>query len=285
MTFRLSGTSIPSGSCSLSGRGSLAGIAAILLLVAAALLAACSSDDNKYDETRDWSAEKLYSRAKEELLAGDYKKAVNYYEKLEARYPYGKLAQQAELEIGYAYYKDKDSVSALAAADRFIKLHPNHPNVDYAYYLKGLVNFNEDLGLLGGISGQDLSERDPKAARESFEAFKEVVTRFPESKYTPDSFARMRYLVNAMARNEVRVAEYYLRRQAYVAAVNRAQFVVTNYQQSPMVEEALIVLVKAYDNMGLTELSDDSARLLKLNFPNTQFTLASLRKKAWWQLW
>jgi outer membrane protein assembly factor BamD len=255
------------------------------LWLAVVLTVGCSTDDNKYDETRDWSAEKLYSRGKEELLGGDYKKAINYYEKLEARYPYGKLAQQAQLEIGYAYYKDKDVVSALAAADRFIKLHPNHPNVDYAYYLKGLVNFNEDLGLMGGISGQDLSERDPKAARESFEAFKEVVTRFPDSRYTADSMARMRYLVNAMARNEVRVAEYYLRRQAYVAAVNRAQAVISNYQQSPMVEQALIVLVKAYDALGLTELRDDSSRLLKLNYPNSQFSLASLHKRPWWQPW
>jgi len=247
------------------------------------LLSACS-DDNKYDETRDWSADKLYTEAKDELTSGNYKKAIGYYEKLEARFPYGKLAQQAQLEVAYAYFKDKDSVSSLAAADRFIKLHPNHPNVDYAYYLKGLVNFNEDLGIFGGISGQDLGERDPKAARESFEAFKELVTRFPESRYTPDATARMRYLVNAMAINEVRTAEYYLRRTAYVAAVNRAQFVVQNYQQSPAVEQALIVLVKSYDALGLTELRDDTARLLKLNFPSTQFSLASLRKKAWWEI-
>ena len=247
------------------------------------LLSGCS-DDNKYDETRDWSADKLYTEAKDELTSGNYKKAIGYYEKLEARFPYGKLAQQAQLEVAYAYFKDKDSVSSLAAADRFIKLHPNHPNVDYAYYLKGLVNFNEDLGIFGGISGQDLGERDPKAARESFEAFKELVTRFPESRYTPDATARMRYLVNAMAINEVRTAEYYLRRTAYVAAVNRAQFVVQNYQQSPAVEQALIVLVKSYDALGLTELRDDTARLLKLNFPSTQFSLASLRKKAWWEI-
>src|SRR4249919_2451759 len=247
-------------------RSSVASISTALLLGLAVILAACSNED-KYDETREWSAEKLYREAKDELNGGNYKKAIGYYEKLEARFPYGKLAQQAQLEIGYAYYKDKDAVSALAAADRFIKLHPNHPNVDYAYYLKGLVNFNEDMGLLGGISGQDMSERDPKAARESFEAFKEVVTRFPESRYTPDSMARMRYLVNAMATNEVRTAEYYLRRTAYVAAVNRAQFVLANYQQSPMIEEALIVLVKAYDALGLSDLRDDSARLLKLNFP------------------
>ena len=264
-------------------RSSVASISTVLLLGLAAILAACSNED-KYDETRDWSAEKLYREAKDELTGGNYKKAIGYYEKLEARYPYGKLAQQAQLEIGYAYYKDKDPVAALAAADRFIKLHPNHPNVDYAYYLKGLVNFNEDMGLLGGISGQDMSERDPKAARESFEAFKELVTRFPESKYSADAILRMRYLINAMAANEVRTAEYYLRRKAYVAAVNRAQFVLANYRQSPLVEGALIVQVKAYDAMGLVELRDDTERLLKLNYPNTKFSLAGLRKKSWWEV-
>src|ERR1700674_3977957 len=153
-------------------RSSLASIAVSLVLSCGLLLGGCA-DDNKYDETRDWSADKLYTEAKDELTNGNYKKAIGYYEKLEARFPYGKLAQQAQLEVAYAYFKDKDAVSALAAADRFIKLHPNHPNVDYAYYLKGLVNFNEDLGIFGSISGQDLGERDPKAARESFEAFKE----------------------------------------------------------------------------------------------------------------
>lgn len=264
-------------------RSSVASISTALLLGLAAIFAACTNED-KYDETRDWSAEKLYREAKDELIAGNYKKAIGYYEKLEARYPYGKLAQQAQLEIAYAFFKDKDPISALAASDRFIKLHPNHPNVDYAYYLKGLVNFNEDMGLLGGISGQDMSERDPKAARESFEAFKELVTRFPDSKYSADAILRMRYLINAMAANEVRTAEYYLRRKAYVAAVNRAQFVLANYRQSPLVEGALIVQVKAYDAMGLTELRDDTERLLKLNYPNTKFSLAGLRKKPWWQV-
>jgi len=264
-------------------RSSVASISIALLLGIGGILAACSNED-KYDETKEWSAEKLYREAKDELNGGNYKKAIGYYEKLEARYPYGKLAQQAQLEIGYAFFKDKDQVAALAAADRFIKLHPNHPNVDYAYYLKGLVNFNEDLGLLGGISGQDMSERDPKAARESFEAFKELVTRFPDSKYSADAILRMRYLINAMAANEVRTAEYYLRRKAYVAAVNRAQFVLANYRQSPLVEGALIVQVKAYDAMGLKELRDDTERLLKLNYPNTKFSLAGLRKKAWWQM-
>jgi outer membrane protein assembly factor BamD len=266
---------------------SLAVIFCLLLLGSSgAFLAGCSSSgDNKYDETRDWSAERLYKEAKEELVGGNYKKAIGYYEKLESRYPYGRYAQQAQLELGYAYYKDKEPASALAAADRFIKLHPDNPSVDYAYYLKGLVNFNEDLGMFGDLANQDLSERDPKAARESFEAFRELVTRFPNSRYAPDAYARMHYLVNSMANNEVQVATYYYRRKVYVGAVNRAQFVLANYPKTPAVEPALVVLVKAYDAMGLTDLRDDADRLLKLNFPNTKYQLATAKSKRWYQTW
>ncbi len=196
-----------------------------------------------------------------------------------------RLAQQAQLEIGYAYYKDKDPVSALAAADRFIKLHPNHPNVDYAYYLKGLVNFNEDMGLLGGISGQDMSERDPKAARESFEAFKELVTRFPDSKYSADAIRahalsdqRHGAPTKCAPRNTTCGAK-----PMWLPSTARNSCWPTT-SQSPMVEGALIVQVKAYDAMGLTELRDDTERLLRLNYPNTKFSLAGLRKKPWWQL-
>jgi outer membrane protein assembly factor BamD len=257
-----------------------------MCLAAAVALAACSStDDGKYDETREWSAERLYNEAKSELISGAYKKATEYYQKLEARYPYGKYAQQAKLEMAYAYYKDQEPVLALSEADRFIKLYPDHPSADYAYYLKGLVNFNEDLGVLGGIANQDMSERDPKAATESFEAFRELIERFPDSRYAPDAYARMRYLVNALARNEVRVAGYYLRRKAYIAAVNRAQFVLTNYPKTPAVEQALVIMVKAYDAMGLTELRDDSERLLKLNYPDSNYSVAALQERKWWQFW
>jgi len=257
-----------------------------LCVAAAVALAACSSTgDEKYDETRDWSAERLYTEAKSELISGAYKKAVEYYQKLEARYPYGKYAQQAKLEMAYAYYKDAEPVLALAEADRFIKLYPDHPSVDYAYYLKGLVNFNEDLGVLGGIANQDMSERDPKAATESFEAFRELVERFPDSRYAPDAYARMRYLVNALAKNEVRVAHYYLRRKAWIAAANRAQYVLTNYPKTPAVEPALIVMVQAYDAMGLAELRDDAKRLLELNFPDSKRSIAGMDEKKWWQVW
>ena len=265
---------------------SLAAFAGVVLIAAVTWLAGCSSTgEGGYDETRDWSAERLYKEAKEELLGGNYQKAIGYYEKLEARFPYGKYAQQAQLELGFAYYKDKEPASALAAADAFIKLYPEHPSVDYAYYLKGLVNFNEDLGMLGGLANQDMSERDPRGARESFEAFRELVTRFPDSRYAADSLARMRYLVNAMANNEVRVAGYYLRRQAYIAAVNRAQYVITTYPKTPAVEQALVIMVQAYDAMGLKELRDDSERTLKLNFPDTKYSLAGPYRKRWYQFW
>ncbi len=255
---------------------------AVLILIL--LFAACST--TPVDETKDWSPERIYNEAKSELSAGNYKKAVGLYEKLQSRYPYGHFAQQAELEVGYAQFKDNEPIQALAAADRFIKLHPSHPNVDYAYYLKGLINFNEDLGLVGGLFQSDLNDRDPKSARESFDAFREVVTRFPESRYASDSAARMTYLVNSLAAGEVRIAEYYYRRQAYVAAVNRAQYVVENYGQSPAVERALLVMVAAYDAMGVQDLKADAQRMLVLNFPKSKLSAADLKRgRSWWNVW
>src|SRR6267142_1724697 len=235
----------------------------------ALLLAACSFID-KHDPTSGYSAEKLYREAKEALDGGQYDLAIKRYETLESRFPYGRYSQQGQLEIAYAYYKQSEQASAVAATERFMKLHPNHPNVDYAYYLKGLVYFNEDLGLLGKLSRQDRTERDPKAARESFDAFKELVQRFPESKYTPDALARMKYLVNALASHEVHVARYYIRRGAFVAAANRAQYALKNYPEAPAQEEALLVMVQAYNALGMAELRDDTERILRRNFPDSQ---------------
>jgi len=220
-------------------------LAIIASLFLASLLAGCGLFPDAKDETIGWSANKLYSEAKEALNDGSYAKAVKYFEKLESRYPYGRYAQQAQIDIAYAYWKDQEPASAIAACDRFIKLHPNHPNVDYVYYLKGLINFNENLGILGIVSNQDMTERDPKGARESFDAFRELVTRFPESKYTPDALLRMKYLVNALASLELHVARYYMKRGAYLAAANRAQYAVLNYPAAPGNEEALFILVKA----------------------------------------
>jgi len=258
-----------------------------LAVLAGVLMAACGLLPEQVDETKGWSAQKLYAEAKENLNEHNYEQAIKYYEKLEARYPYGRYAQQAQIEIAYAYYKDNEPAQAIAAAERFIKLHPSHPNVDYAYYLKGLANFNDDLGWFGHLGGQDLTERDPKAVREAFEAFKDLVTRFPNSKYAPDSVARMNYLVNTLASHEVHVARYYMKRGAYVAAANRAQMALKTYPQAPANEEGLVILVKAYDALDMKDLRNDAERVLMKNFPGSKYLKGDPGKKdvPWWQIW
>ncbi len=238
------------------------------------------------DATQGWSAQKLYGEAKEAMASKTWDKAIKYLEKLEARYPYGRFAQQAQLEVAYAYWKNSERASAIAAADRFIKLYPNHPNVDYAYYLRGLVNFNENQGLLSALDSPDMTERDSKGTREAFEAFKEVVTRFPDSKYAEDSLARMRYLVNSLAQYEVHVARYYMKRGAYIAAANRAQFAVQHYPQAPALEEAVFIMVKAYDSLGMTDLRDAADRVMRKNFPESRYLTGKGGPSApWWKLW
>ena len=261
----------------------MATIAALLPLL---LLSACGLFPDKGDPTRDWSAARLYKEAKDELNSGSYEQAIKYYESLEARFPYGAYSQQAQIESAYAYFKQGEAASAIAAIDRFLKLHPSHPSTDYAYYLKGLVHFNEDMGLFGKFSGQDLTERDPKAARDSFDAFKELARRFPDSKYTPDAVARMKYLVNALASSEVHVARWYMRRGAYIAAANRAQYALRYYPEAPAIEEALFVMVKAYDALGMNDLRDDAERVMRRNFPKSAYLAgAGEAKRSWWKLW
>lgn len=252
-----------------------------LAILALLLASGCAS--TQLDETRDWSPERLYSAAREELEDKNYQKAITYYEKLESRYPYGRYAQMAQIESAFVYWKDNENAQALAACERFLKMHPNHPNADYAYYLKGRINFNEDMGILGYLTVKDLTERDPQAAQDAFDAFRELVTRFPQSRYVPDAQARMSYLVNSLASAEVNVSEYYLRRGAYVAAINRAQFALTNYPRTPAIERALSVLVRAYDQMGMTQLRDDSNRMLVANFPNTKVKIGE--HGSWWKFW
>ena len=220
------------------------------------------------------------------MSSHEFAKAIKYYEKLEARYPYGRYAQQAQLEIAYAYWKDNERASAIAATERFIKMHPNHESVDYAYYLKGLINFNDQGGLLSLLTNEDISDRDPKGAREAFSAFNELVTRFPDSKYTPDGAARMKYLVNALAQHEVYVARYYMKRGAYVAAANRAQHAVQTYPQAPALEEAVFVMVKAYDALGMSDLRDAADRVMRTNFANSRYLTGKIEKNVpWWKLW
>jgi outer membrane protein assembly factor BamD len=261
--------------------------ASLLLALIFALLAGCAGIDSSDDETIGWSAQRLYGEAKDAMAGKDWAKAIKYLEKLEARYPYGRYAQQAQLEQAYCHWKDGERASAIAAADRFIKLYPNHPNVDYAWYLKGLINFNDLSGVLTWLTTPDMTDRDPKATREAFLSMKEVVTRFPESKYADDAASRMRYLLNALASYEVHVARYYMRRTAYVAAANRAQYAIQNYPQAPAVEEAVFVLVKAYDALGMVELRDGADRVMRTNFPNSRYLKAGdVRKDVpWWRIW
>jgi outer membrane protein assembly factor BamD len=244
--------------------------AVITLFTALALVAGCANWGKEEDKTRDWSAARLYEEAKANLENGDYEKAIDYYQKLESRFPFGMLAQQAQLDIAYAYYKYDEPASAIAAAERFIKLHPRHPNVDYAYYLRGLVHFTQGRNFFDRFIPRDMSLRDPGAARESFDAFSELVRRFPNSRYSKDAAQRMVYLKNMLARHEIHVANYYMRRGAYVAAANRARYVLENFQRTPAVPDALVVMAKAYSGMGLDELAADSVRVLRLNYPNYQ---------------
>jgi len=238
------------------------------------------------DETRGWSVQKLYAEARQELADRNWENAIKLYEKIESRYPFGRFAQQAQIEVAYAHWKNEDAASALATIDRFVKQNPNHPSADYMYFLKGLINFNDDLGIMGFFSGQDLSERDPKAATEAFVAFKDLVTRYPNSKYAPDAVQRMNYLVNTLASHEVHVARYYIKRKAYVAAVNRAQYALKTYPGAPANEEGLVIMVQAYDALGMTTLRDDAERVMIKNFPDSVYLKGGPKKDApWWQPW
>jgi outer membrane protein assembly factor BamD len=212
------------------------------------------------------SAEVMYNDAMKNLNSNSFEEAIKQFESLQSHYPYGRYAQQAQLEIAYAYYRQNEAESSIAAADRFIKQYPNNPHVDYAYYVKGLANFNADIGLFGLAFGQDPTERDPKAAQDSFAAFKDLVMRFPASRYTPDARLRMQYLLDALAKYDIHVARYYLRRGAHIAAVNRAKEVLTQYPNTPAIYDALRILVEGYDALGMSELRDDAQRVLVKNF-------------------
>lgn len=267
--------------CAERRRGTAGLLVAVVLALA---LAGCGLLPEVKDDTATWSADKLYSTAHEALAEGNYTRAIKMFETLEARFPYGRYAQQAILESAYANYRAGETAAAVGACDRFIRTYPNHPSVDYAYYLKGLVYFREDQGLLGYVYELDLSEREPKAMRESYAAFRELVTKFPDSRYTPDSVDRMRYLTNSLALYEVKVARHYYNRGAYVAAVNRAQTAIVTYPRTPANEGALEILARSYDKLELPQLRDDAQRVLKQTFPQSTYVTGA-PDKPWWKIW
>jgi len=244
---------------------------AILLSLFIASTIGCASIEE--DETADWSARQFYQEAQKAMKDGNYQGAIDYFAKLEARFPYGHYAQQAQLETAYMHYKADESDAAIAAADRFIKLHPLHKSVDYAYYLRGLASYNLDPDTFERWAGQDRSERDPQRARESFNYFRLLITRFPETKYREDAVKRMQEIRNSLAKHEVHVANYYLRRGTYLAAANRAKYVIENYPKTPAVTDALEIMIKAYRQLKIDDLADDAERVLKLNQPNKADTL------------
>ena len=240
----------------------------ILLLVTLLCLSGCSwfgGDEKKIEE--NWRVDRLYSKAKASLNVNDYATAIKYYEQLEARFPFGKYAQQALLETAYAKYKLDEPEEALATLDRFIRVYPLNPNLDYAYYLRGLVNFHRDVGLIEKYVPRDESQRDPGSAEAALDDFMTLLNRFPKSRYADDSAQRIVYLRNRLADHEVEVATYYMRRGAYVAALNRARYVVENYPRTPATPDALVIMAKAYKVLELDDLSNDVLRVIAANYP------------------
>jgi outer membrane protein assembly factor BamD len=256
-------------------------------LLALVVLTTLGCSSKPIDKTAKMSPNTLYSEAKEEMGLGQWEKAVPLLEKLEARAAGTPLAQQAQLDKAYAHFKAAEPAQALATLDRFIRLHPASPALDYAIYLKGIINFNDDLGMFSSITRQDMSERDQKAAKESFEAFKELVTRFPDSRYAQDARERMNYIIGSLALYEVHVARYYFKRGAYLAAINRAQIAVSDYRDVPAIEEALFILYKSYEALGMTQLRDDAKRVLESSFPQSDFVLKGGKQDTnpWWKVW
>ncbi|MEO7760754.1 MAG: outer membrane protein assembly factor BamD [Casimicrobiaceae bacterium] len=255
-----------------------------ITLLFGALLPGCSLLPDQKDETGNWTVERIYSTGREAMQEGNYLRAIKLFETLQSRFPYGPYAQQALLQLAYSNYKLGEMAAAISAADRFIKQYPNHPSVDYAYYLKGLANFNEDFGFLTWLAAQDLSERDPKTLRESYIAFRDLAAKFPESRYATDATQRMNFLVNALASGEVHVARYYYNRGAYIAAASRAQQAVLTYPTAPAIEEALWLMTSAYDRLAMNDLRDDAKRVLQKNFPKSPYLTGETAEK-WWKFW
>jgi len=261
-------------------------LSALCLAFAVALgLAGCASSN--IDRTAGWTPQRLAAEARQELDSGAWDKAIPLLERLEGRAAGTVLAQQAQLDKAYAHYRANEQAQAIATLDRYMRLHPASPALDYALYLKGVVNFNENLGLFSFLSQQDLSERDQKAAKESFDTFRELLNRFPQSRYAQDARARMNYIVNSLAQYEVHVARYYFERGAYLAAVNRAQVAINDYRDVPALEEAMVILIRAYDALGQTQLRDDARRVYERSYPEGALLRAGGRKLSapWWKFW
>ncbi len=242
-----------------------------------------SETDDKYT---GWEAKKFHDKARAAMDSGNYQKAIKLYETLETRYPFGDYAAQTQLDVAYAYFKSDDPEAAIAAANRFIKINPRNPSVDYAYYLKGLINFNRGIGFIDRFLPTDASQRNPSNVQEAFDNFQELVRRFPQSEYAADAKQRMLALRNNLAMYEIHVARFYIKRRAYVAAANRASYVVKEFQRTPAMPYALQIMQQAYTKMGLTDLAADAARVYQQNYPDglppeIEYGEATFVQKVW----
>ena len=252
--------------------------------LAAVLMAGCATSEK--DEFSTMAVEKLYAEAKADMASGGWDRAIRALERLEGRAAGTPLAQQASLDLAYSRYKSGERPEAVAALDRFIRLNPSSPALDYAYYLKGLVNFNDSLGWIYKVLRQDVVERDQQASRDAYQSFRILVDQFPNSRYAPDARLRMDYIANALAEYELRVARYYFERGAYLAAANRAQQAVREFERAPAAADALRIMVLSYEQLGLKDLRDDAKRVLDLNFAKTAAgTAPATAAKPWWKLW
>ncbi len=242
----------------------------VAALVALVLLAGCST--LKKQASGSESAEHFYNEGLSALNHGAYARAIKNFQTLDARFPYGAYAEQAQIDIAYAYFKNNHMNEAIDAADRFIRLHPAYRYVDYAYYLKGLANFHNKRSTLASLfTSNNLTDRDTKRLASSYDAFRVVVSRFPNSRYAADSRKRMDYLLGLMAKSEINIAQFYFKHGAYVAAANRAKYIIDHYQRTPVVEEALGIQAMAYKRMGMKQLASDTLRVLQLNFPDSRY--------------
>ncbi len=247
----------------------------VLCLSVLLFLSACGKSDKPKIDTELLSAGELYGAAKESMLDAKWADAITQLAQLEARYPYGEYALQAQLDSAYAYYKNDEDGLAIAAADRFLNLNPTHPRVDYAYYIKGLASFHEEEGLYALVTGRtNLSDKDPKSIMDARTAFTTIVEQYPDSEYAFDANKRVGYLNSALADHEIGIARFYYQRGAYVAAANRAKSTLEAYAEQPQVEDALGVMYHSYRKMGMADLAQDTKRVLEANYPQSGYLRA-----------
>jgi outer membrane protein assembly factor BamD len=256
----------------------------IIVLTTVAALIALSGCGNR-DRELVGNAERLYELAKRASDNGNYRDAIAYYEQLEARFPFSNPARQGQLDLMHAYYKNREPESAIDQADEFIRENPAHPRIDYAYYIKGLVQFERNPNFLERWFNADLSQRPPIDARKSFQAFQTILQRFPNSEYAEDSRQRMVFLRNRLASYEVYVADYYLKRGAYVGAINRCKFAVENYDGAPQLKRALAIMAESYRQLDMPDLAADSERVLQENYANVDEIGEEQKKESWWKFW